>query len=99
MPNAKGMSKFVLAAIWAIAIGVTAIGGSWHTPTAVQTSWKFDIQLPGVFLVLYLGWFMGPLQAMMSPIAVCALTILANALVYYALARTILFFGQKWKES
>ncbi|MGB6458745.1 MAG: hypothetical protein WBG02_02145 [Candidatus Acidiferrum sp.] len=99
MRSANSMSKPVLAALWGIAIGVTAIGGSWHTPTAVPPNWKFDIQFPGVFVVLYAGWFLGSLQVMMSPIVVCALTILANAFVYYALARMILFFGQRRKEA
>lgn len=93
------MSKRVLAVVWAIAIGVTAVGGSWHTPTAVPPDWKFDIQFPGVFVVLYAGWFLGSLQKFMSPIVVCALTILANVIVYYALVRMILFFGSRWKET
>ena len=99
MPNASSMSKPVLAALWGVAIGVTAIGGSWHTPTAVPPNWKFNIQFPGAFVVLYAGWFLGPLQVMMSPIVVCALTILANVFVYYALLRMILFYWQRWKET
>jgi hypothetical protein len=98
MPSANSMSKPVLATLWGIAIGVTVIGGSSHSPTSVPPNWKFDIQLPGVFVVLNAGWFMGPLQVMMSSIVVCALTILANALVYYALMRMVLFFRYKWKE-
>jgi len=74
------------------------IGGTWRVPTSVPANWKVDIQLPGIFVVLYAGWFMGPLQTMMSPPVVCVLTILTNAGVYYALLKVIFFIIGKLRS-
>ncbi len=92
MPEARSLGRPVWVAIWCVAIIVTLVGGSWRIPTSVPPSWKVDIQFPGSFVVLYLGWFVGPLQAMLSPPIVCALTIATNAFCYYAIVRAILFF-------
>jgi len=92
MPEARSLGRPVWVAIWCVAILVTLVGGSWRTPTSVPPSWKVDIQFPGSFVVLYLGWFIGPLQAMLSPPVVCAVTIATNAFCYYAIVRAIFFF-------
>jgi hypothetical protein len=64
-------------------------------PTSTQPNWKYSIQLPGSVVVLYLGWFVGPFATVMTPPVACVLTIFINALAYYALVRTVLFFSQK----
>jgi len=98
MSRATGTSRAIWAVIWGVAIVVSLIGGSWHVPTSVPPNWKVDIQFPGLFLVLYMGWLMGPLQVMMSPSVVCVLTILTNVLFYYALVRGFLFFRRKQEK-
>ena len=92
MPRATGISRVIWGVIWGVAIVVSLIGGSWHVQTSVPPNWKLDIQFPGFFLVVYLGWLMGPLQAIMSPPVDFVLTILINVAFYYALVRGILFF-------
>ena len=93
MQEAKRLSRPVLVGIWGFAILVTVVGGSWHIPTSDVPQWKFDIQFPGSFADLYLGWFIGPLQRMMSPPIVCVLTIMANTFCYYAIIRAVLFLA------
>src|ERR1041384_2354199 len=93
MPEARSLSRPVWVAIWCVAILVPLVGGSWRVPTSVLPSWKLDIQFPGSFVVLYLGWFVGPLQAMVSPPIVCALTI--AAFCYYAIFRAIFVLSRR----
>lgn len=86
------LNRITWMAIWGVAISVTLLGGSWNVSTSVPPSWKFDIQIPGSVVALYFGWFLGPVQIIMSPPVVCILTILINVGVYYALAKMILYF-------
>jgi hypothetical protein len=88
------LNRITWTVIWGVAISVTLLGGSWHVPTSAPSDWKFDIQVPGSFVVLYFGWFIGPLQAIMSPPVVCILTVLINVGVYCALAKMILLFRE-----
>lgn len=83
------------------AIIVTLLGGTWQVPTSQVPDWKFNIQLPGSFVVLYLGWFLGPLQIFVTPPVACLLTILINVGVYYALVQTahFLFFKGESKKA
>ena len=92
MHGARRLNRTVLVVIWCVAILVSVLGGSWRTPTSDDPQWKVDSQLPGSFVVLYLGWFLGPLQIIMSPPVVSVLTILTNALCYYSIVRGVLFF-------
>jgi hypothetical protein len=95
MSKVLSLSGRTWMTIWGIAIAVTLIGGTWRMPTSQTPSWKFNIQLPGSVVVLYIGWFIGPFQTIMSPAIVCMLTILINVVVYYVLVRIILFFAGK----
>lgn len=95
MSRGMSLSRRTWMTIWGIAIVVSAIGGTWRIPTSQSPSWKFNIQLPGSVVVLYIGWFIGPFQTIMSPLIVCMMTILINVFVYYVLVRFILFFGRK----
>ena len=92
MPEARGLGRPALLAIWCLAVTVTLVGGSWRIANSIFSNWKTDIQFPGSFVVLYLGWIIGPLQTIMSPPVVCVLTIATNGLCYYAVVRTVLFF-------
>jgi hypothetical protein len=87
-----GVRKPTWVAIWAVAIFVTSIGGNPET-----ANWKPGIQLPGSFVVLYFGWFIGPFGTIMSPFVVGILTILTNVLAYYVLVKMILFVRGKLK--
>jgi hypothetical protein len=72
MPTLGKIGRPYWISIWFLAISVTLIDGNWwRHPTSMPPSWKVDIQLPGMFVVLYAGWFMGPLQVSMSPLS-CA---------------------------
>jgi hypothetical protein len=84
--------------IWGIAIVVALLGGNWRDATSVPPSWKSDIQLPGILVVLYTGWLIGPFATMMTPPVICILTILTNVGVYYALVKMVLFFYGKVRE-
>lgn len=97
MSSGDGTKRSILIAIWIVAITVTFIGGSWHLSTLVPPKWTVDIQLPGIFVVLYLGWFVGPFQVIMSPAVVCILTIITNAGFYYAIVRIVLVCRAKLK--
>jgi hypothetical protein len=91
--TAMRLSRSVLITIWGIAIFVTLISGDlWSVHTPETPDWKFNIQLPGSMMVLYLGWFIGPLQIFMSPLVVGILTILMNVGIYYAVVKTVFFF-------
>jgi hypothetical protein len=83
MSRMRSLNRLVWIAIWCLAIVVTLVGGSWSTPTSVPASWKVDIQSQEFSTFFYLGWFIGPLQVMMSPPVVCILTILINVVFYY----------------
>ena len=85
--------RSVWIAIWVLAIFVTLIGGSSET-----LNWKEYIQLPGSFLVLYLGWFMGPFGILFEmPLVVRILTVVTNVIAYYAFVKMIFFFRGKLK--
>jgi hypothetical protein len=98
MPRVARLSRAIWVSIWVVAVLVTLIGGNWHVPTSVPANWKLDIQFPGIVVVLYAGWLLGPLQTIMSPPVVCILTILTNVLVYYFLARMALVFRALMKK-
>jgi hypothetical protein len=66
MSKVAGLGRAAWIAIWVVAIIVTLVGGSWHDPTPATPNWKFNIQLPGIYVVLLIVWFMGPLLSMMT---------------------------------
>jgi len=87
------LSRSILITIWGIAILVTLLSGYfWSLPTPQTPDWKFNIQLPGIILVLYFQWLIGPLGTFITQPILCILTILTNVGVYYALVKTIFFF-------
>jgi hypothetical protein len=90
MQKLTSLPKPIWIGIGAIAICVTLLGGN---PDAVN--WKAYIQLPGSFVVVYFGWFIGPLAIFMSPFVVDILTILINTATYYLVIRLFLFFRGK----
>jgi hypothetical protein len=92
MSKIFGLGRTTWIAIWAIAIILTLIGGNPET-----INWKAEIQLPGSFVVPFLGWFIGPFAVFMSPPVERILTILTNVMVYYVLIRMFLFFRTKLK--
>jgi len=77
-------------AICGIAILVTLIGGNPEAAT-----WNPYIQFPGSFVVLYLGWFIGPFGTIVTPLVVRILTIVVNVIVYYFLVVLILSLRRK----
>jgi antibiotic biosynthesis monooxygenase (ABM) superfamily enzyme len=99
MSKITSLSRSMWIAIWAVALSVTLVGGTWSAPTSTPPNWKLDIQMPGSFIVLYLGWFMGPFQTIMSPPIVSVMTILINVLVYYVVVRMFLIFRRRLKKT
>jgi hypothetical protein len=81
-------------AIWGAAIFVTLIGGNPET-----ANWKPYIQIPGSFVVLYVGYFIGPLGSLFTPLVVRILTILTNVVVYYVLVVMTLFLRRKFRTA
>ena len=92
MSKVMSLSRPVWISICGVAILVTLIGGN---PEAAN--WKPYIQLPGSFLILYFGWFIGSFGTIMTPSIVRILTILTNIVAYYVLIRVSLFLRGKLK--
>jgi hypothetical protein len=92
MSKIFGLGTPAWIAIWAVALILTSIGGNRET-----INWKAEIQLPGSFVVPFLGWFVGPFATIMTPLVDRILTILINVIVYYVLVRMFLFFRTKLK--
>src|SRR5260370_42559967 len=93
MSKTIGPGRPVWISIWVLAIFVTLIG--WSSETL---NWKLYIQFPGSFLILYLGWFMGPFGIFFEmPSVVRILTVLTNVIAYYAFVKMIFFFRGKLK--
>lgn len=86
----RSVGRPALIVMWSVAILVTLVGGS---PQAMN--WQNYIQLPGSVVVLYLGWLIGPLQVVMSPIVEGMFTILINVAAYYLLVKSFLYFREK----
>jgi hypothetical protein len=81
----------------AVATFVTVVGGDWSVFISAAPRWKTDIQIPKNIVVLYLGWVIGPFGILVSPLMVCILTILVNAVIYCAILRTILVVRERLK--
>ena len=92
MSKAIGLGRPTWIVIWAVAIFLTSIGGNPET-----ADWKPDVQLPGSYVVLLFGWFVGPFGTIMTPLVVRILTILTNVAVYYVLVRIVFFFRRRLK--
>ncbi len=95
MRKLLGLSGRTWTIIWMVAILVTLVGGTWTVPTSQPPDWKFNIQVPGSIVVLYVGWFVGRFQTLMSPPVMCILTILTNVSVYYILVKVFFSFRRK----
>jgi hypothetical protein len=79
------------------AILLTAVGGP-----APAESWKFDIQLPGVFVALLLMAVTGPFALMFGKsgaVFIVVVTVLTNALVYAALVSLALVITRFKREA
>jgi len=92
MQKFMSLSVPIWIVIWAVAIFLTSIGG-----IPGSENWKPDIQLPGTYLVLLLGWFIGPLGTIMTPLVIRILTIFINVVVYYVLVRIAFFIRHRLK--
>ena len=96
MIKTNDANKTAWIASCVIALVVTLVGGSWYWSTSTTPEWKADIQLPGLYAALSLG-FITPLVFMSSPAVVCVVTIAANTIFYYPLVRLALFVRSKLK--
>lgn len=65
---------------------VPVVGGTSNGSTP-RCQVETDIQIPGNIVVRYLGWFIGPLGILMSPLVVRILPILIDVLTYCDLLR------------
>jgi hypothetical protein len=90
MSKGLKISGKIWITVWTVAILLTMLGG-----IAPTESWRFDIQLPGVMVALFLMWATGPFAMMFGAsggVFVAAVTILTNGLVYAALTLLVLVF-------
>jgi hypothetical protein len=80
MSKGLTISKSIWITIWVVAILQTIIGG-----IAPPESWRFDIQLPGSVVALFLLQVLGPLATMFGAgggVFLVAAAIVTNVLVY-----------------
>lgn len=98
MLSGTKLSRHMWLLVCGVAILVTAIGGTWRVATSLPPSWKTDIQMPGVLVVMYAGWAIGPFSALLTPTMTCVLTILVNVLVYSLVLKLMLAVVRKVKR-
>ncbi len=80
MSKGLTINKSIWIAIWIVAILQTTIGG-----IAPAESWRFDIQLPGSMVALFLLQVLGPLALIpgaSGEVFLVAVAIVTNVLVY-----------------
>jgi hypothetical protein len=88
MSRGLKISRKIWITVWAIAVLVTMVGG-----IAPAEAWRFDIQLPGVMVALFLMSVTGPFALLFGAsggVFVAVVTILTNGLVYAALISLVL---------
>jgi hypothetical protein len=96
MPNGAKLSRSIWIAVWTIALVLAVVGG-----ISPAKPWRFDIQLPGIGLALFLMAVAGRFALMFGgseQVFLVAVTILTNGFVYVALITLVLAVREVFKK-
>jgi hypothetical protein len=96
MSKGLTISRSIWITALLLAILLTAVGG-----IGPAESWKFYIQLPGIFVAVLLMMVTGPFATMFGEsgaVFLVVVTILTNALVYAAFVALVLVITKAFKR-
>ena len=96
MSKGLRISRKIWITVWTTAVLLTIVGG-----IAPAESWRFDIQLPGIMVALFLMSVTGPFALLFGAsggVFVAVVTILTNGLVYAALISLVLVVVKAFKR-